>query len=203
MIKLHHLNASRSQRLVWLLEELEAPYEIAHYQRDSKTNLAPPSLLGIHPMGKSPILEDAGKVIAETGAIAEYLLIKHDTQYKLHPAPNAENLGQYLEWLHAAEGAPFLPNLFGFYLRRIGDTDSPLAQMMRAESQKSNDHIENHLKQNAYFAGELFSAADCLMGFNIQNLKLAGELESRPSTGAWLEKVCARPAYKQMLSVGI
>ena len=202
-LKLHHLIASRSQRLVWLLKELGAPHEIVHHERHPKTHLAPPALLDIHPMGKSPLLEDGEIIIAETGAIAQYLLAKYDSEHRLHPAPSSPDFPRYLEWVHSAEGAPFLPNLLGVYLRMSNLTDSVLAQMMRAEQKKAGDHIEAHLAHHAYFAGKAFTAADCLMGFNLQGAEAAGDLESRPASKAWLNKVRERPAYKQMLAVGI
>ncbi|MEL6244060.1 MAG: glutathione S-transferase [Pseudomonadota bacterium] len=201
-LKLHHLNASRSQRLVWLIEELGIDCEIIHYQRDSVTNLAPPALLEIHPMGKSPLLEHDGVVIAETGAIAEYLLAKFDTANKLHPSPDSPDFPRYLEWVHSAEGAPFLPGLIAFYLMRSELTETPLAQMMGAEAAKAAAHIEAHLSANTYFAGEQFTAADCLMGFQIQNQALRGG-SLPPSSQRWLDTVQARPAYKRMLEIGV
>lgn len=201
-LKLHHLNASRSQRLVWLVEEMGIDCEIVHYQRHSETNLAPPELLDIHPMGKSPLLEDGDVVIAETGAIAEYLLARHDPEHKLHPRADSADFPRYLEWVHSAEGAPFLPGLFGFYLLRSELTDIPLAHAMAAESAKAAAHIEAHLAKHAYFAGDSFTAADCLMGFQIQNTALRGGALP-PATQAWLEKVQVRPAYKKMLEIGV
>lgn len=202
-LTLHHLNASRSQRIVWLLAELGVPHEIVHYKRDETTNLAPPDLLKIHPMGKSPLLEDGDVVIAETGAIAEYLMGKYDTAYQLHPRPNSPEFPRYLEWLHAAEGAVFLPGLLQVYFRRVDMTGNPVEAMMAAEREKAASTIEAHLSKYAHFAGERFTAADCLMGFQIQMADSMGALANRPATKAWLEKMRARPAYKEMLKVGI
>ena len=106
-LKLHHLNASRSQRLVWLIEELGVPCQIVQHQRHPETSLAPEVLLQVHPLGKSPLLEDGGVVIAETGAIAEYLLARHDTDHALHPRADSADFPRYLEWIHSAEGAVF------------------------------------------------------------------------------------------------
>lgn len=202
-LKLHHLNASRSQRIVWLLEELGVAHEIVHHSRHPETRLAPPELLKIHPMGKSPLLEHDGVVIAETGAIAQYLLAKFDTAHALHPRSDSPDFPRYLEWMHAAEGAVFLPGLFRFYLMNAGLLDTPLATTMAAEAEKAARTIESHLSAYAYFAGEHFSAADCLMGFQIQNAGLQGQLDNRPATAAWLKKVTARPAYQRMLGVGV
>lgn len=201
-LKLHHLNASRSQRLVWLVEELGLDCEIIHYERDAETNLAPPELLDVHPMGKSPLLEDGEIVIAETGAITEYLLAGHDPEHKLHPRMDSPDYPRFLEWLHSAEGAPFLPGLMSFYFVRAGLEDSPVAQMMGAEAMKAAAHIEAHLATHAYFAGDSFTAVDCLMGFQIQNMAAQlGELP--PATKAWLGKVQQRPAYQRMLQIGV
>jgi glutathione S-transferase len=202
-LKLHHLNASRSQRIVWLLAELGVPHEIIHYKRNEVTNLAPPDLLKIHPMGKSPLLEDGDIVIAETGAIAEYLMGKYDTDFHLHPRPSSPEFPRYLEWLHAAEGAVFLPGLLQVYFRRVDMTGNPVEGMMSAEREKAAATIEAHLTKHPYFAGDRFTAADCLMGFQIQMAAAMGTLDNRPATKAWLEKMQARPAYKKMLDVGI
>lgn len=200
---LHHLNASRSQRLVWLLEELGIEYDIVHHSRHPETRLAPPELLNLHPMGKSPLLEDEGVVIAETGAIAQYLLAKHDPGFTLHPKPGTPEFPRYLEWMHAAEGSVFLPGLMVFYLTNYDLADSPLTAAMGAEAIKAASTIEQHLSKHAYFAGQEFSAADCLMGFQIQNGEARFGLDGTPATKAWLEKVRERPAYKRMLEIGI
>lgn len=202
-LKLHHLNASRSQRLVWLVEELGVPCEIVHYQRDSETGLGPASLLEVHPMGKSPLLEEDGLVIAETGAIAQYLLAKYDTEHKLHPRSDSADFSRFLEWVHSAEGAVFLPGLLTFYLRSAGLGESELVNRMAPEVMKAAMHIEAHLGKHTYFAGEAFSAADCLMGFQIQSLDTAGALAMMPKATAWLEMMRARPAYQKMLEIGI
>jgi glutathione S-transferase len=202
-LKLHHLNASRSQRIVWLLLELGVPHEIVHHKRNETTRLAPPDLKKIHPLGKSPLLEDGAVVIAETGAITEYLLAKHDPAHKLHPKPDSPDFARYLEWIHSAEGAVFLPGLLTLYTGMAGITEGPVAQMIAGEREKVAAYIEAHLSKHAYFAGDSFTAADCLMGFQIVLTDAQGGLASRPATKAWLEKVTARPAYKAMLAVGV
>ncbi len=201
-IKLHHLNASRSQRLVWLLAELEAPHEIIHYKRQ-ETNRAPESLLKIHPLGKAPILEDGDKIIAETGAIAEYLLMKFDPNHKLHPHPDAANYHLYLTWLHSAEGAPFLPGLLTVYINGFGFSETELGAYAKAEREKAVTYMEEHLAAHAYFIGDDFSAIDCLMGFGMESNLRDGFLDDKPASKAWLESVKARPAYQKMLAVGI
>jgi len=202
-LKLHHLNASRSQRIVWLLLELGVPHEIVHHTRDQATRRGPADLAKVHPLGKSPLLEDHAVVIAETGAIAEYLLAKFDTVHALHPKPDSPDFPRYLEWLHSAEGAVFLPGLLALYTGMAGVTEGPVAQMIAAEREKAASYIEAHLSKHAYFAGTAFSAADCLMGFQIAMTGAQGGLANRPATKAWLDKVTARPAYQAMLAVGI
>ena len=202
-LKLHHLNASRSQRIVWLLEELGVDHEIVHHSRHPETNLAPPALLDIHPMGKSPLLDHDGVIIAETGAIAEYLLAKFDLDHKLHPKPESEDYPRYLEWVHSAEGAVFLPGLFSFYLVNADLLEHPLAGVMAAEAAKAANHIEAHLSEYTYFAGSTFTAADCLMGFQVMSSDARGALKNKPASKDWLAKVQARPAFQRMLEVGI
>lgn len=202
-LKLHHLNASRSQRIVWLLLELGVEHEIVAYQRDATTRLAPPELLKIHPLGKSPLLEHDGRVIAETGAIAEYLMAKFDTDHRLHPRADSPDFARYLEWIHSAEGAVFLPSLLTMYLGLAGAADSQIGQIIAQEREKAANHIEAHLTQHAYFAGENFSAADCLMGFQLASGAARGGLDGRPATAGWVQKVSARPAFQAMLAVGI
>lgn len=202
-VKLHHLNASRSQRIVWLLLELGVPHEIVHHKRSETTRLAPPDLKKIHPLGKSPLLEDGNVVIAETGAIAEYLLAKFDTAHKLHPKPDSPDFPRYLEWIHSSEGAVFLPGLLTLYTGMAGITDGPVAQMIAGEREKVAAHIEAHLSKHAYFAGDTFTAADCLMGFQIVLTDARGGLDNRPATKAWLDRVTARSAYQAMLAVGV
>lgn len=202
-LKLHHLNASRSQRLVWLVGELGVPCQIVSHKRHAQTHLAPPVLLEVHPMGKSPLLEDEGIVIAETGAIAEYLLARHDPEHRLHPRADSPDFPRYLEWIHSAEGAVFLPGLLTFYLNSAGLGESELAKRMALEVMKAARHIETHLSKHSYFSGETFTAADCLMGFQIQSLEAAGALALMPKTACWLEKVRTRAAYQKMIETGI
>ncbi|MEL6324022.1 MAG: glutathione S-transferase [Pseudomonadota bacterium] len=202
-LKLHHLNASRSQRIVWLVHELGIDCEIVHHQRHPETRLAPPDLLSIHPMGKSPLLDHDGVIIAETGAITEYLLAKFDPDHALHPRADDPAFPRYLEWIHAAEGAVFLPALFSFYLMGAGLTETPLADMLGGEREKAMNHIEAHLARHAYFAGDAFTAADCLMGFQMTTAGAMGLFTERPASQAWLQKVQARAAYHAMLAEGI
>ena len=197
-VTLHHLNRSRSERIIWLLEELGAPYELVRYERDETTNLAPPSLGQVHPMGKAPVLEADGGVVAETGAIAQFLLERFDHDHRLHPAPGAADRPTFLEWMHAAEGAVFLPFLMNTYLTATGLTDSLLAAYMDGERAKALAAIERRLSASAYFAGDRFTAADCMMGFQLEAAEARGVIGETSPVKTWLERVRARPAHQKM-----
>ena len=132
MITVHHLNNSRSQRILWLLEELSVPYEIKRYQRDPKTNLAPPELKAIHPLGKSPVIEDGPHVLIESGAIIDYLIRRHGDG-QLQPDPATATYDEYVQWLHFAEGSAILPLMLNLYVRRLGDAGAPLHPRIESE----------------------------------------------------------------------
>ena len=202
-LKLHHLNASRSQRLVWLLEELQVPHDIVHHTRVTQTNLAPTSLLDIHPMGKSPLLEDDGLVIAETGAIAAYFMAKYDPDHKLHPRADDKDFPKYIEWIHAAEGAPFLPFLLSVYVGQAETAGAQLEARISDEQLKAVKFMEKYLSESAYFGGDNFTAADCLMGFGLLFISMRPDFADYPAIKAWLENVQARPAFQRMLEVGV
>ena len=201
-VALHHLELSRSERIIWLLEELGAPYELVRHKRDPQTRLAPADLLKVHPLGKAPLLvTEDGAVIAETGAIAQYLLERFDPDFTLQPAPDAPHRGRYLEWMHASEGAVFLPFLMRTYCEATGLTDSLLDQYMAGERAKALAHVEAHLGAHAFFAGEAFTAADCLMGFQLDAADARGVLDAASPVKGWLARVRARPAYQAMRQV--
>lgn len=200
---LHHLNASRSQRIIWLMEELGLPYTLVRHERDAQTRLAPPELLKVHPMGKAPLLEHEGQVIAETGAIAQYILALFDTEHRLHPKPGTPEFARYLEWMHAAEGSPFLPGLILVFTRATGLQDSLLAGWMTGERDKATATIESHLARHTWFAGDMFTAADCLMGFQLDGMEKSGLLDNAPATKDWLKRAHAREAYKRMIAQGV
>jgi len=201
-VTLHHLELSRSERIIWLLEELGAEYELVRHKRDPQTRLASPVLLDIHPLGKAPLMStETGQVIAETGAIAQYLLEIHDPEFKLQPAPGTPERGAYLEWMHASEGAIFLPFLMSTYCQATGLEDSLLDQYMGAERAKVLAYLEAHLGENAYFAGDAFTAADCLMGFQLDAADARGVFSDTSPIKAWLGRVRARPAYQAMRAV--
>ncbi|MFP4518383.1 MAG: glutathione S-transferase family protein [Oceanicaulis sp.] len=197
-LTLHHLTHSRSERIIWLLEELGVEYVLERHARDVQTRLAPDSLARLHPLGKAPLIEHDGRIIAESGAIAQHLLESFDAAHRLHPAPGDAARPVFLEWMHAAEGAVFLPFLMNTYLEATGLTDTLLAQYMGAERAKALGAIEAHLAANAYFAGEAFTAADIMMGFQLENADRRGAIDKDSPVKAWLERTQQREAWHAM-----
>ena len=201
MIVVHHLENSRSQRILWLLEELGLPYEIRRYERDRKTMLAPPSLRAIHPLGKSPVVEDEGRVIAETGAVVEYLVEK--TGGRLGPPANRDSVLRYRHFLHYAEGSLMPPLLVMLVLNRLGVLGKPAKATVRKMIDTHLDWLETELAGRDWFAGDEFSAADVMMSFPLEAARhRAGLDESRPHLIDWLERIHARPAYAEALRKG-
>jgi glutathione S-transferase len=216
MITVHHLNDSRSQRVLWLLEELALPYEIKHYQRDSKTMLAPPELRAVHPLGKSPVITDGEATVAESGAIIEYLLDRYGNG-RLRPAPGTPEFLQYRYWLHFAEGSAMSPLLMKLVFDKVASSPmpffvKPIARGISAQVLKSFvmpnivrqlDFMEGELAQRAWFAGSEFSAADIQMSFPLEaSAQRAGLDASRPKLHDWLQRIHARPAYRKALQRG-
>jgi glutathione S-transferase len=214
MITVHHLNNSRSQRVLWLLEELGLPYEIKRYERDKKTNLAPPELKKVHPLGKSPVVEDQGRVFAETGSIVEYIIETHGNG-KLVPAKGSDDYWRYKYWLHAAEGSYMPPLVLALFLNRM-DTGSPalvrpiakgLTNAVRKAylnhtTQALFDHLDAELSKRPWLAGE-FSAADIMMSFPCEaSLARAPQAKGKKNVEAFVQKLHARPAYKRALEKG-
>jgi glutathione S-transferase len=201
MIVVHHLENSRSQRILWMLEELELPYEVRRYARDPKTMLAPPELAKVHPLGKSPVIEDAGRVIAETGAIVEYLVDQADG--RLGPPANRDAVLRYRHFLHYAEGS-MMPPLFGLLVvNRLGLLGRPARGTIQRMLDRHLDWLESELGQRAWFAGDAFTAADVMMSFPIEAARARAGLDSRrPHLIDWLERIHARPAYAEALRKG-
>jgi len=198
---LHHLGQSRSERLIWLLEELNVSYEIKRYARDPQSRLAPPELAKLHPLGKAPLVEYDGRVMAESGAIALYLLEAFDPDHHLHPAPGAPERSAFLEWLHASEGAVFLPFLMNTYLTATGLEDSLLAGYMAGERDKVMAYVDAHLSVHDWFAGGHFTAADIMMGFQMEAAAARGVLKEDSPVHAWLERIRARDGHKRMRKI--
>ncbi len=202
MIEIHHLNNSRSQRIVWLAEELGVPYKVVVHMRDAKTGLAPPSLTDIHPLGKSPVIRDGALVLPESGAIVEYLAETYGNG-KLAPPRGTPDHARYLYWMHYAEGSLMTPAMLTLYARRMGDAAGLLG--VRAESQRPLHlgYIENELKDASYFVGDTFTAADVLMSFPLEFLRSLAPQDSYPAIDAYLKRLQARPAYQKALETGV
>jgi glutathione S-transferase len=216
MITVHHLNNSRSQRVLWLLEELGVRYEIRKYERDAKTMLAPESLRQVHPLGKSPVITDDGLTVAESGAIVEYLLERHG-QGRLVPPPGTEERRRYTYWLHFAEGSAMPPLLLKLIFDRIESGPMPffakpvargIARKVKGLTVEPNlkrqlDFMEAELGKSEWFAGNDFSAADIQMSFPVEAAaQRAGLDASRPKLMNFLKKIHARPAYRRALERG-
>ena len=215
MLTVHHLNNSRSQRVLWLLEELGLPYEIRHYQRDARTMLAPPELKAIHPLGKSPVITDGPATLAETGAIVETLVDAFGGG-RLKPPPGSEDRLRWLYWMHYAEGSAMPPLLmklvFTALPARAPFLVKSIVQGIAAQAQKTFidpqlkahfDFWEAELTRSEWFAGEEFSAADIMMSFPVEAAAdRANALHGRPKLKAFLDRIHARPAYKAALEKG-
>jgi glutathione S-transferase len=201
MIIVHHLENSRSQRVLWLLEELGLAYEVRRYARDPKTMLAPPELKKIHPLGKAPVIEDEGRVIAETGAIVEYLVEKEGG--KLGPPARRDSVLRYRQFLHYAEGSMMPPLLALLVVNRLGVLGKPAKGTIQKMLDVHLDWLETELETRDWFAGDEFSAADIMMSFPLEASRARGGLdEGRPNLTDWLERIHARPAYGEALSRG-
>jgi glutathione S-transferase len=200
MLVVHHLNESRSQRILWLLEELGAPYEIAVHQRDAETRLAPPELVAIHPLGKSPVIVDDGRVVHESGAIIDYIIRKHGG--RLAPAPGTTEHEAYLQWLHYAEGSAMLPLMMLMYVIRLGEAGAPLHPRIESEIANHMSYVEGALAGRDYLLGSEPTGADVQMSFIPEVLKAFGKLDAYPNMAAWIERIHARPAWKAGLDKG-
>ena len=201
MITVHHLENSRSQRILWLLEELGLPYEVRRYSRDPKTMLAPSELKKVHPLGKSPVIEDDGRAIIETGAIVDYLVEK--AEGKLGPPANRDVVLRYRQFLHYAEGSMMPPLLAMLVVRRLGLLGKPARAPLQRMLDVHLDWLETELAQRDWFAGDSFTAADIMMSFPLEAARArAGLDERRPNLTDWLERIHARPAYGEALSRG-
>ncbi|MHC5611384.1 MAG: glutathione S-transferase family protein [Nostoc sp.] len=203
MIIVHHLNNSRSQRVLWLLEELGIEYEIKFYERDPKTMLAPESLRQVHPLGKSPVITDADLTIAESGAIVEYLVDRYGNG-RLVPASGTPEYVRYTYWLHYAEGSAMPLLVMRLVLNNLGAGDSSVISGFVAPQIKLHfDYIEDELRKSTWFVGEEFTAADIQMSFPLEQIAmLREEVESRPKLKKFVERIHARPAYKRALERG-
>lgn len=216
MIIVHHLNNSRSQRVLWLLEELGLDYEVRRYERDGKTMLAPAALRAVHPLGKSPVIEDGAVTLAETGAIVEYLVDAHGAG-RLRPPPQTPERLQYIYWLHYAEGSAMPPLLLKLIFTRMAEGPMPffirpaaraiskraLSTFIEPQIETHLDYLEAALGKSEWFAGDVFTAADVMMSFPLEAAASRGGLDgSRPRLTAFLDRIHNRPAYDRALERG-
>ncbi len=197
----HHLNNSRSQRILWLLEEIGVPYEIRHHQRDAVTNLAPPELLAIHPLGKSPVIEDEGKIIYESAAIVEYICECHGGAH-LVPARGSDDHIRYLEWLHFAEGSAMTPILLNLYTSRLGEGGAPLRPRIEQQLNSHFQFMEDRLLDSGYFVGDGLTGADIMLSFPAEAAVKMGYAADKPKLTAYVAAIHARPAYQAALEKG-
>jgi glutathione S-transferase len=200
-ITVHHLENSRSQRVLWLLEELALPYAVKRYERNKATMLAPPELRRIHPLGKSPVIDDDGVVVAETGAIVEYLVEKGDG--RLGAPAHRDDALRYRHFLHYAEGSLMPPLFTKLVLSRVPLLGGLAQKKFQPMIDVHLDYVEAELAARLWFAGKEFSAADVMMSFPLEAaVSRAGATEGRPHIAAWLAKIHARPAYQAALKAG-
>jgi glutathione S-transferase len=197
----HHLENSRSQRILWMLEELGLPYEVKRYERNKQTMLAPPELKRIHPLGKSPVIEHDGKVIAETGAIVEYIVEHADG--RLGAPAHRDDALQYRHFLHYAEGSLMPPLLLKLVLGRVPLFGKTAQKKIQPMIDVHLDYVEGVLAQRPWFAGQEMTAADVMMSFPLEAaVARAGATQGRPNLAAWIARIHARPAYKAALKAG-
>jgi glutathione S-transferase len=201
MITVHHLNDSRSQRILWLLEELEVPYEIKFYQRDAVTRLAPPELKAVHPLGKSPVLGDDGATIIESGAIIDHILRRHGGG-RLVPAADSADYDAYVQWLHFAEGSAMLPLMLKLYTGRLGEAAAPLAPRIDSEIANHLGYVEASLAGRDWLVGDTLTGADIQMSFVGEIAGAFGLRVAYPNIDAWVKRFQARPAYQRALERG-
>jgi glutathione S-transferase len=203
MIKIHHLNNSRSQRILWLLEELGLDYEIVPYQRDAVTRRAPPGLREIHPLGKSPVIQDGALTLAESGAIIEYLIETYG-KGALAPARGTAERTRYLYWMHFAEGTAMMQLLIRLFLGFAGESAAPIRAMVDVEIARLLAYLEAEIAESPFFVGNELTGADINMSFPLEAAAARGGLDaaSYPKLFALLQKLQARPAYRRALERG-
>jgi glutathione S-transferase len=200
MITVHHLNESRSQRILWLLEELEVPYEIQFYQRDER-KMAPPELQRVHPLGKSPVISDDGRAIAESGAIIDYI-VRHYGNGQMRPDPESTAYDDYVHWLHYAEGSASLPFVILPIANSFGKMATPLHRRVDHELALNLGYINEHLQGRDFLLGDALTAADVQMSFVGELAVNITDVSTFPSLAAWVERFQARPAYKDAIKRG-
>ncbi len=201
MIQVHHLNNSRSQRVLWLLEELDVDYEIVKHQRDATTNLAPASLEAVHPLGKAPLIVDDGEVVVESGAIIEYLARKHGGG-RLVPADGTPEALRHLQLMHYAEGSVMLPLMLRLYTGRLGDAGAPLHPRIQSEIERHLGYLDGLLEGRDWFVGDELGAADIQLSFAIQAARGLHGLDAFPNLARFADRIRERPAYQRAIARG-
>jgi glutathione S-transferase len=201
MLTLHHLNDSRSQRILWLLEELGTPYELKFYRRDAKTRLAPPELEAVHPLGKSPVITDGDVTIAESGAIVDYIIRRYG-QGRLMPRADSPDFEPYNEWLHYAEGSAMLPLMLNLYVGRLKQAGAPLHPRINSEMANHLGYVDRALRGSEFLVGNALTGADIQMSFIAEMAEAFDKLGSYPDLAAWLGRMHARPAFQRSIEKG-
>jgi glutathione S-transferase len=201
MLVVHHLNDSRSQRILWLLEELAVPYEIKRYERDATTRLAPPELVAVHPLGKSPVITDDGRTVHESGAIIDYIIRRHGGG-RMAPALGSDAYETYNQWLHYAEGSAMLPLMLLMYVGRLGEAGAPLHPRIESEIANHMGYVDRSLAGRDWLLGSELTGADINLSFVAEVMGAFGKLDGYPNMKAWLERFQARPAYRTALEKG-
>ena len=199
MIELHHLNASRSRRITWLLEELGVDYTLVAHQRDAATNLAPASLEAIHPLGKAPVIRDDGFVVFESGAIIDYLIRRYGNG-RLSPAAGSREYERYVQFLHYAEGSAMLPLMLRLYVGRLGEAGAPLMPRIDSETRKHLGFLNRSLEAREWFVGDSLTGADVQLSFVAQVGVMFNGREAFPELTRFVDRVEARPAYQRAIA---
>jgi glutathione S-transferase len=201
MLTVHHLNDSRSQKIIWLLEELALPYDIIHYDRDPVTQMGPPALKALHPLGKSPVLEDNGALLTESGAITAYTLARYG-KGGLAPDPAGPNFMPFTEYLYFAVSAGMNPIMIKVYARAFGLGGGPMDAAADAELARALAYIESKLDTGPWLLGDLFTAADIQLSFVPELARALGSIAAYPELEAWLDRLYERPAFKASILRG-
>ena len=199
MIEIHHLNQSRSRRITWMLEELGQPYDVISYQRDPVTNLAPPELKAIHPLGKAPVLRDQGEVLIESGAIIDYLIRTYG-QGQFAPAMDAPDYNRYVQLMHYAEGSAMLPILLKLYVGRLGDAGAPLQPRIASEIANHLGYLNAELEGRDFFVGNTLTGADVQLSFVAQIAVRNAGPDAFPNLTRFVNTLEARPAYQRAVA---
>ncbi len=194
-ITIHHLNNSRSQRILWLLEELGVDYTIEHYQRDAETNLAPPELKQAHPLGKSPMIEDDGRQITESGAIVQYLCERHGGADWL-PATDTDEHISHLEWMQFAESSVFVPVMMKIMAGRLGDAAAPIMPRIEEQMIAHFAYMESNIGETGHFIGDDWTAADVMLSFPAEIAVMQGYGDRCPKLAEFVAAIHDRPAWK-------